>query len=47
MKRREKNSNMRTQILRSRYLGKNEQGDVIETPEQMFRRIEKLAANKW
>jgi len=39
MKRTEKNSNMRIQILRSRYLGKNEQGDVIETPEQMFRRV--------
>jgi len=39
MKRREKNSDMRTQILRSRYLRKNARGKVIETPEQMFRRV--------
>jgi len=39
MKRREDNSDMRTQILRRRYLRKNAHGKVIETPEQMFRRV--------
>ncbi|MHC4366526.1 MAG: ribonucleotide reductase N-terminal alpha domain-containing protein [Planctomycetota bacterium] len=37
MERREDNADMRTQILRRRYLWKDEQGNVIETPEQMFR----------
>ena len=39
MKRRKDNSDMRTQILRRRYLRKNARGKVIETPEQMFRRV--------
>ena len=30
---------MRTEILRRRYLRKDAQGNVIETPEQMFRRV--------
>jgi len=32
-------SNMRTEILRKRYLMKNEKGEVVETEEQMFRRV--------
>ncbi|MHC4677765.1 MAG: adenosylcobalamin-dependent ribonucleoside-diphosphate reductase, partial [Planctomycetota bacterium] len=39
MKRRKDNSEMRTQILRRRYLRKDTHGKVIETPEQMFRRV--------
>jgi ribonucleoside-diphosphate reductase alpha chain len=39
MKRREANSDMCTRILRRRYLRKNARGKVIETPEQMFRRV--------
>ena len=39
MKRKEEELDMRTAVLRRRYLWKNEQGNVIETPEQMFRRI--------
>ena len=39
MKRRTENSDMRTIVLRQRYLRKDAQGDVIETPEQMFRRV--------
>jgi len=30
---------MRTRILRRRYLQKNARGKIIETPEQMFRRV--------
>ena len=33
------NSQMRTKILQQRYLMKNEKGEVIETEEQMFRRV--------
>ena len=32
-------NDLRAQLLRERYLLKNERGDVIETPEQMFRRV--------
>ncbi|MEJ2701079.1 MAG: adenosylcobalamin-dependent ribonucleoside-diphosphate reductase [Sedimentisphaerales bacterium] len=39
MKRRENSSDMRTQILRRRYLRKDAGGKGIETPEQMFRRV--------
>jgi ribonucleoside-diphosphate reductase alpha chain len=39
MKRREDNLDMRTQILRRRYLRKDARGKVIETPKQMFRRV--------
>jgi len=39
MKRRDDNSDMRTRILRRRYLRKNARGKIIETPEQMFRRV--------
>jgi len=39
MKRRDDNSDMRAKILRGRYLRKNAAGKVIETPEQMFRRV--------
>jgi ribonucleoside-diphosphate reductase alpha chain len=39
MKRREDNSEMRTQILRRRYLRKDARGRIVETPEQMFRRV--------
>jgi ribonucleoside-diphosphate reductase alpha chain len=47
MKRREDNSDMRTQILRRRYLWKDAQGKVIESPEQMFRRVANaIAASK-
>jgi len=30
---------MSTEVLRRRYLWKNEHGQVIETPQQMFRRV--------
>jgi ribonucleoside-diphosphate reductase alpha chain len=39
MKRTENDSDMRAQILRRRYLRKDAQGNVIETAEQMFRRV--------
>jgi len=39
MKRTEKDSDMRTQILRRRYLRKDARGNTIETPEQMLRRV--------
>ena len=39
MKRRDNNSEMRTKILQRRYLWKDEQGKVIETEEQMLRRV--------
>jgi ribonucleoside-diphosphate reductase alpha chain len=39
MKRRKDNSDMRTIVLCQRYLQKDADGNVIETPEQMFRRI--------
>ncbi len=39
MKRRDDNSEMRTRILRRRYLWKDAQGKVIETEEQMLRRV--------
>jgi len=32
------------EVLRKRYLLKNEKGDVIETPAQMFRRVAKIIA---
>jgi ribonucleoside-diphosphate reductase alpha chain len=32
-------SNIREEVLGQRYLKKDEQGNVIETPEQMFRRV--------
>ena len=32
-------TNMRTEILRRRYLRKDAQGNVVETPEQMLRRV--------
>lgn len=34
-----KHSNIRTEILRRRYLWKDKQGKVIETEEQMYRRV--------
>ena len=34
-----KNTNMRTEILRRRYLRKDNDGNVIETEEQMFERV--------
>jgi len=36
--------NMRAEILRRRYLWKDAQGEVVETPEQMFRRVAKHVA---
>ncbi len=39
MKRREDNPDMRTQILRRRYLRKDARGKIVETPEQMFHRV--------
>lgn len=45
MERREDNSDMRTQILRRRYLWKDVQGNVVETPEQMFHRVAKHVAS--
>lgn len=39
MKRREKNSDMRSQILRRRYLWKDAKGNVIENEDQMLRRV--------
>ncbi len=36
---RKRSENMRDKILRRRYLWKNENGKVIETPDQMFRRV--------
>ena len=37
-------SDLRSRLLRERYLLKNEHGDVVETPEQMFRRVAKAIA---
>ncbi len=39
MKRKDDSSEMRTRILRRRYLWKDSQGKVIETEEQMLRRV--------
>jgi ribonucleoside-diphosphate reductase alpha chain len=36
--------NMRDEILRRRYLHKNDKGEVIETPEQMFRHVANVIA---
>ena len=38
------NVKMRTEILRRRYLREDAQGDVIETPEQMFRGVANAVA---
>ncbi|MHC4538772.1 MAG: vitamin B12-dependent ribonucleotide reductase [Planctomycetota bacterium] len=37
-------NNMRDKILRRRYLWKDENGNIIETPDQMFRRVAKHVA---
>ncbi len=37
-------SNVRAELLRGRYLMKDEQGKVIEAPEQMFRRVANIIA---
>lgn len=34
-------SDLRSRLLRERYLLKNEHGEVVETPEEMFRRVAK------
>ncbi|MFC1795173.1 adenosylcobalamin-dependent ribonucleoside-diphosphate reductase, partial [Planctomycetota bacterium] len=39
MTKRNDNSEMRTRILRRRYLWKNEHGKVVETEKQMYRRV--------
>ena len=35
---------MRANILRRRYLWKDEQGNIVETEDQMFRRVAKHVA---
>jgi len=42
---RKHSENMRDKILRRRYLWKNKNGKVIETPDQMFRRVAKRVAS--
>ena len=36
---RERSSKLRNQMLYQRYLQKDDRGEVVETPKQMFRRV--------